>query len=137
MPTRNQLTRKRYRTQHNDNSNHARTRASEHAPQKKGVRPRVLTVSPKKPNSANRKIVLLRLRNRMEVFAHIPGGGECPNEHQLVLIRGGRLKDAPGVKYHCIRGVHDLLGIQDRRSSRSKYGTRKTVVEHWIWPFGG
>lgn len=102
-----------------------RTRASDQCPQKQGVRPRVSTRTPKKPNSAPRKIAKVRLSNRHDIFAHIPGEGHNSQEHSMVLIRGGRVKDSPGVKSHCIRGVKDLLGIPDRRRGRSKYGAEK------------
>ncbi|KAF1855339.1 hypothetical protein Lal_00002102 [Lupinus albus] len=102
-----------------------RTRASDQCPQKQGVRPRLSTRTPKKPNSAPRKIAKVRLSNRHEIFAHIPGEGHNSQEHSMVLIRGGRVKDLPGVKSHCIRGVKDLLGIPDRRRGRSKYGADK------------
>ncbi|KAJ9535542.1 hypothetical protein OSB04_un001181 [Centaurea solstitialis] len=100
-------------------------RASDQCPQKQGVRPRVPTRTPKKPNSAPRKIAKVRLSNRHDIFAHIPGEGHNSQEHSIVLIRGGRVKDSPGVKSHCIRGVKDLLGIPDRRKGRSKYGAEK------------
>jgi len=102
-----------------------RTRALDQCPQKQGVCLRVSTRTPKKPNSALRKIVKVRLSNRHDIFAHIPGEGHNLQEHSMVLIRGGRVKDSPGVKSHCIRGVKDLLGIPDRRRGRSKYGAEK------------
>jgi small subunit ribosomal protein S12 len=86
---------------------------------------RVFKRTPKKPNSAQRKIAKVRLSNRHDIFAHIPGEGHNSQEHSTVLIRGGRVKDLPGVKSHCIRGVKDLLGIPDRRRGRSKYGAEK------------
>ncbi|XP_015166023.1 uncharacterized protein [Solanum tuberosum] len=101
------------------------TRALDQCPQKQGVCPRVSTRTPKKPNSAPRKIAKVRLSNRHDIFAHIPGEGHNLQEHSMVLIRGGRVKDSPGVKFHCIRGVKDLLGIPDRRRGRSKYGAEK------------
>lgn len=107
----------------------ARTRASAQAPQKKGVRPRVPTRTPKKPNSAPRKIAKVRLSNRHEIFAHIPGEGHNSQEHSVVFVRGGRVKDAPGVNYHCIRGLMDLLGLPNRRRGRSKYGSGKNTGE--------
>lgn len=121
MPTLNQLIRHgREEKRRTD-----RTRASDQCPQKQGVRPRVPTRTPKKPNSAPRKIAKVRLSNRHDIFAHIPGEGHNSQEHSIVLIRGGRVKDSPGVKSHCIRGVKDLLGIPDRRKGRSKYGAEK------------
>ena len=121
MPTLNQLIRHgREEKRRTD-----RTRASDQCPQKQGVRPRLSTRTPKKPNSAPRKIAKVRLSNRHDIFAHIPGEGHNLQEHSMVLIRGGRVKDSPGVKSHCIRGVKDLLGIPDRRRGRSKYGAEK------------
>ncbi len=94
-------------------------------PQKRGVCTRVYTTTPKKPNSALRKVARLRLTNKMEVTAYIPGVGHNLQEHSIVLIRGGRVKDLPGVRYHIIRGVLDTLGVADRRQGRSKYGAKK------------
>jgi small subunit ribosomal protein S12 len=102
-----------------------RTRALDQCPQKEGVCPRVSTRTPKKPNSALRKIAKVQLSNKHDIFAYIPGEGHNSQEHSKVLIRGGRVKDLPGVKSHCIRGVRDLLGIPDRRRGRSKYGAEK------------
>lgn len=98
----------------------------EKCPQKQGVCLRVYTTTPKKPNSAIRKIAKVRLSNRTEVIAYIPGEGHNLQEHSVVLIRGGRVKDLPGVKYHIIRGVYDLQPIVSRTQRRSKYGTKKT-----------
>ena len=94
-------------------------------PQKRGVCIRVSAITPKKPNSALRKVARVRLTNGIEVTAYIPGIGNSLQEHSVVLIRGGRVKDLPGVRYHIIRGALDTLGINDRRKSRSKYGTKK------------
>ncbi|TES95533.1 30S ribosomal protein S12 [Patescibacteria group bacterium] len=94
-------------------------------PQKRGVCVKVATVTPKKPNSALRKIARVRLVNGMEVTAYIPGIGHNLQEHSVVLIRGGRVKDLPGVRYHIVRGVLDTAGVSDRKGSRSKYGTKK------------
>ncbi len=94
-------------------------------PQKRGVCTRVYTTTPKKPNSALRKVARVRLTNGMEVTSYIPGIGHNLQEHSVVLIRGGRVKDLPGVRYHIIRGTLDALGVQDRRRSRSKYGTKR------------
>jgi len=94
-------------------------------PQKRGVCLIVRTVSPKKPNSALRKIARVRLTNGVEVTAYIPGIGHNLQEHSVVLVRGGRVKDLPGVKYHIVRGTLDAAGTRDRKSSRSKYGTKK------------
>ena len=95
------------------------------SPQKRGVCVQVKTVTPKKPNSALRKIARVRLTNRMEVTAYIPGEGHELQEHSMVLIRGGRVKDLPGVRYHIIRGTLDTSGVADRRQGRSKYGAKK------------
>nr|QGN73904.1 ribosomal protein S12 [prasinophyte sp. MBIC10622] len=94
-------------------------------PQRQGVCVRVYTKSPKKPNSALRKVAKVRLTNGQEVIAYIPGEGHSLQEHSLVLVRGGRVKDLPGVKYHTIRGVLDLQGVKSRRQGRSKYGTKR------------
>ena len=98
----------------------------EGAPQKRGVCVQVRTVTPKKPNSALRKVARVRLTNGMEVTAYIPGEGHTLQEHSAVLIRGGRVKDLPGVRYHIIRGALDSQGVQGRKRGRSKYGTRRT-----------
>jgi small subunit ribosomal protein S12 len=94
-------------------------------PQRRGVCTRVYTTTPKKPNSALRKVARVRLTNGMEVTAYIPGVGHNLQEHSIVLIRGGRVKDLPGVRYHIIRGALDTLGVSDRRRGRSKYGTKR------------
>lgn len=94
-------------------------------PQRRGVCTRVYTTTPKKPNSALRKVARIRLTNKMEVTAYIPGVGHNLQEHSIVLIRGGRVKDLPGVRYHIVRGSLDTLGVADRRRSRSKYGSKK------------
>jgi len=94
-------------------------------PQKRGVCTRVYTTTPKKPNSALRKVARVRLTNGMEVTAYIPGEGHNLQEHSIVLIRGGRVKDLPGVRYHIIRGTLDTSGVEDRKKGRSKYGTKK------------
>ncbi|MBA4349582.1 MAG: 30S ribosomal protein S12 [Thermodesulfovibrio sp.] len=94
-------------------------------PQKRGVCVRVYTTTPKKPNSALRKVARIRLTNAMEVTAYIPGVGHNLQEHSIVLIRGGRVKDLPGVRYHILRGTLDCAGVGDRRQGRSKYGAKK------------
>lgn len=94
-------------------------------PQRRGVCTRVYTTTPKKPNSALRKVARVRLTNKMEVTAYIPGVGHNLQEHSIVLIRGGRVKDLPGVRYHIVRGALDTLGVADRRRGRSKYGAKK------------
>ncbi len=96
------------------------------APQKRGVCTNVRTQTPKKPNSALRKVARVRLTNGIEVTAYIPGEGHTLQEHSVVLIRGGRVRDLPGVRYHIIRGALDATGVDGRRQQRSKYGTRKT-----------
>ena len=96
------------------------------SPQKRGVCTNVRTMTPKKPNSALRKVARVRLTNGIEVTAYIPGEGHTLQEHSVVLIRGGRVRDLPGVRYHIIRGALDASGVQGRRQQRSKYGTRKT-----------
>ncbi len=99
--------------------------ALQNCPQKRGVCTRVMTVTPKKPNSALRKVARVRLSNGIDVTAYIPGIGHNLQEHSVVLIRGGRVKDLPGVRYHIIRGAKDTLGVEDRRKARSKYGTKR------------
>ncbi len=94
-------------------------------PQKRGVCTRVYTTTPKKPNSALRKVARVRLTNGMEVTSYIPGEGHNLQEHSVVLIRGGRVKDLPGVRYHIVRGTLDAIGVSDRRQGRSKYGTKR------------
>lgn len=94
-------------------------------PQKRGVCTVVKTMTPKKPNSALRKVARVRLSNKVEVTAYIPGEGHNLAEHSIVLVRGGRVKDLPGVKYHIIRGVYDTAGVEGRKTSRSKYGVKK------------
>ena len=112
----------------NDSKNNkikSKSPALKRSPQKKGVCIKVYTRTPKKPNSAIRKIARVRLTNGMDVIAYIPGEGHNLQEHSVVLVRGGRVKDLPGVKYHLIRGVYDLQGISLRKKGRSKYGTKK------------
>lgn len=99
--------------------------ALEQSPQKQGVCLRVYTKTPKKPNSALRKVAKIRLCNTRKILAYIPGEGHNLQEHSVVLVRGGRVKDLPGVKYRIIRGVLDLQGVKNRKSARSKYGTKK------------
>ncbi len=99
------------------------------APYKRGVCVKVTTMTPKKPNSALRKIARVRLSNGMEVTAYIPGVGHNLQEHSIVMIRGGRVKDLPGVRYHIVRGVYDTQGVQDRRRSRSIYGAKRPKVK--------
>jgi small subunit ribosomal protein S12 len=104
-----------------------KTPALRGAPQKRGVCTRVYTVTPKKPNSALRKVARVRLTNGMEVTAYIPGIGHNLQEHSVVLVRGGRVKDLPSVKYHIIRGTLDAAGVRDRKQGRSKYGAKATT----------
>ena len=99
--------------------------ALRNCPQKRGVCTRVYTTTPKKPNSALRKVARVRLTNGFEVTAYIPGEGHNLQEHSIVSIRGGRVKDLPGVRYHIIRGTYDTGGVEDRKRSRSKYGAKK------------
>jgi small subunit ribosomal protein S12 len=99
--------------------------ALQRSPQKRGVCTRVYTSTPKKPNSALRKVARVRLTNGIEVTAYIPGVGHNLQEHSVVLIRGGRVKDLPGCRYHIIRGTLDSIGVQDRRQGRSKYGAKR------------
>ena len=121
MPTINQLVRSGRKKQRKKTS----APALESCPQKRGVCVRVYTSTPKKPNSALRKIARVRLTNGMEVTSYIPGEGHNLQEHSLVLIRGGRVKDLPGVRYHVVRGVLDSVGVSERRQSRSKYGAKR------------
>ncbi len=121
MPTINQLVRKGRKVVGSKN----KAPALEACPQKRGVCTRVYTTTPKKPNSALRKVARVRLTNGMEVTAYIPGEGHNLQEHSIVLIRGGRIKDIPGVRYHIVRGSLDTSGVDDRKKSRSKYGTKK------------
>jgi small subunit ribosomal protein S12 len=102
-----------------------KTPALNSSPQKRGVCTRVYTTTPKKPNSALRKVARVRLTNQIEVTAYIPGEGHNLQEHSIVLIRGGRVKDLPGVRYHVIRGTMDTAGVNDRKRSRSKYGAKR------------
>jgi small subunit ribosomal protein S12 len=99
--------------------------ALQSAPQKRGVCTRVYTTTPKKPNSALRKVAKIRLTNSREVISYIPGEGHNLQEHSVVLIRGGRVRDLPGVRYHILRGVLDTQGVKDRKQSRSKYGAKR------------
>jgi len=121
MPTINQLIRKGRRKP----KKKAKTPALQGAPQKRGVCVRVYTSTPKKPNSALRKVARVRLTNGIEVTSYIPGTGHNLQEHSVVLIRGGRVKDLPGVRYHIVRGVMDTTGVDDRRQGRSKYGAKR------------
>ncbi|MFP3037371.1 MAG: 30S ribosomal protein S12 [Candidatus Karelsulcia muelleri] len=105
--------------------NKSKSLALNRCPQRRGVCTRVYTTTPKKPNSAMRKVARVKLTNGKEVNAYIPGEGHNLQEHSLVLIRGGRVKDLPGVRYHIIRGALDTAGVQDRKKARSKYGTKK------------
>ena len=121
MPTVNQLVRKGRKAPQSKN----KTPALAGSPQKRGVCTRVYTTTPKKPNSALRKVCRVRLTNGFEVTSYIPGEGHNLQEHSVVLIRGGRVKDLPGVRYHIIRGTHDTQGVKDRRQRRSKYGAKR------------
>ena len=121
MPTINQLIRK----PRQDKRKRNKVPALEACPQKRGVCTRVYTTTPKKPNSALRKVAKVRLTNGFEVLSYIPGEGHNLQEHSVVLIRGGRVKDLPGVRYHVLRGVLDTQGVKDRRQRRSKYGAKR------------
>jgi small subunit ribosomal protein S12 len=121
LPTLNQLVRKGRR----DKVYKSKAPAMDACPQKRGVCTRVYTTTPKKPNSALRKVARVRLTNGIEVTAYIPGEGHNLQEHSIVLIRGGRVKDLPGVRYHIIRGAIDTAGVANRKKSRSKYGAKK------------
>lgn len=121
MPTVNQLIRKGRVTK----KYKSKSPALDRCPQKRGVCTRVFTTTPKKPNSAMRKVARVRLTNNIEVTGYIPGIGHNLQEHSIVLIRGGRVKDLPGVRYHVIRGSLDCEGVQDRNKGRSKYGSKK------------
>lgn len=120
MATLNQIIRKPRK-----NKNKIKKSSLDRNPQKKGVCLRLFTRAPKKPNSARRKVAKVKLSNRQIINAYIPGEGHSLQEHAIVLIRGGRTKDLPGVKYKCMRGVYDLLAIPGRKNARSKYGTKK------------
>lgn len=121
MPTINQLVRKRRKKQ----VKRSDTPALQNCPQRRGVCVRVYTTTPKKPNSALRKVARVRLTNGIEVTSYIPGIGHNLQEHSVVLVRGGRVKDLPGVRYHIVRGTLDALGVSDRKQGRSKYGAKR------------
>ena len=121
MPTINQLVKKGRKKV----KKKTKSPALEGSPQKRGVCLRVYTTTPKKPNSALRKVARVKLSNGKVVTAYIPGEGHALQEHSIVLVRGGRVKDLPGVRYHIIRGVYDSTGVEDRKKSRSCYGTKK------------
>ncbi|UOF01206.1 30S ribosomal protein S12 [Bdellovibrio bacteriovorus] len=121
MPTINQLIKSERKVQ----KNQTKSPALASCPQRRGVCTRVYTTTPKKPNSALRKVAKVRLSNGFEVISYIPGIGHNLQEHSVVLIRGGRVKDLPGVRYHIVRGVLDLQGVNGRLRARSKYGTKR------------
>jgi len=125
MPTINQLIRKG----RSEKVKKTKSPALKSCPQKRGVCTRVMTVTPKKPNSALRKVARVRLTNGIEVTAYIPGIGHNLQEHSAVLVRGGRVKDLPGVRYHIVRGTLDSLGVNDRKKGRSKYGTKRPKAQ--------
>ena len=121
MPTISQLVRKgRFKA-----PNKSKSAALDSCPQRRGVGTRVYTTTPKKPNSAMRKVAKVRLTNKQEVIAYIPGEGHNLQEHSIVLVRGGRVKDLPGVRYHIVRGSLDTAGVDGRKQQRSKYGTKR------------
>jgi len=124
MPTLAQLVRRKQERRVKNEKK--KTPALQNSPQKRGVCLRVYTKAPKKPNSAVRKLAKVRLSNGFEVIAYIPGEGHNLQEHSVVLLRGGRTKDLPGVKYKVIRGIYDTQGVKGRQQARSKYGTKKT-----------
>lgn len=121
MPTINQLVRKPREKQ----PSRSKSPVLESSPFKRGVCLQVKTITPKKPNSALRKVARVRLSNKKEITAYIPGEGHNLQEHSIVLVRGGRVRDLPGVRYHIIRGVLDTLGVATRKQARSRYGTKK------------
>lgn len=121
MPTINQLVRKPRELTHDK----SKSPALKNSPQKRGVCTKVYTTTPKKPNSALRKVARVRLSSGIEVSAYIPGVGHNLQEHSIVLVRGGRVKDLPGVRYHIVRGALDTQGVRDRKQGRSKYGAKK------------
>jgi len=121
MPTIQQLVRKG----RSKMTNRSKSAALDSCPQRRGVCVRVYTTTPKKPNSAMRKVARVRLTNTKEVNAYIPGEGHNLQEHSIVLIRGGRVKDLPGVRYHIVRGAEDTAGVEGRKQRRSKYGTKR------------
>lgn len=121
MPTMNQLVRHGRKRKERK----SKAPAMESCPQKRGVCLQVKTKTPKKPNSALRKVAWVKLSNGQEVIAYIPGEGHNLQEHSIVLVRGGRVKDLPGVRYHIIRGALDTAGVKDRKQSRSKYGSKR------------
>ncbi|MGX7583022.1 30S ribosomal protein S12 [Candidatus Vidania fulgoroideorum] len=125
MSTINQILKKKIKKRKKKNRNIALCRN----PFKKGVCIKVYTTTPKKPNSALRKVAKVKLSNKREIICYIPGEGHNLQEHSSVLVRGGRVKDLPGVKYHLIRGVYDFKGIEKRKNSRSKYGTKAINVK--------
>ncbi len=121
MPTISQLVRKgRFKA-----PNKSKSAALDSCPQRRGVCTRVYTTTPKKPNSAMRKVAKVRLTNKQEIIAYIPGEGHNLQEHSIVLVRGGRVKDLPGVRYHIVRGSLDTSGVEGRKQQRSKYGTKR------------
>jgi small subunit ribosomal protein S12 len=121
MPTISQLVRKgRYKA-----PNKSKSAALDSCPQRRGVCTRVYTTTPKKPNSAMRKVAKVRLTNKQEIIAYIPGEGHNLQEHSIVLVRGGRVKDLPGVRYHIVRGTLDTAGVEGRKQQRSKYGAKR------------
>ena len=126
MPTFNQLSKNLRRKQRNEKTNFS---ALENCPQKKGICLKVFIKTPKKPNSALRKVVKVKLTNLRQIIAYIPGEGHNLQDYSTVAVKGGRVKDLPGVKYRLIRGRFDLLGIKLRQTSRSKYGSKKTLLQ--------
>jgi small subunit ribosomal protein S12 len=126
MPTLSQLS-KYNNTKRSIKKRSKKLLALDNCPQKQGVCIKLVRRTPKKPNSAIRKVARVRLTNGVDIIAYIPGEGHNLQEHSIVLVRGGRVKDLPGVRYHLIRGVYDLQGVASRKNSRSKYGTKKQL----------
>ena len=133
MPTIQQLVRKGRERQ----TKKSKSPALDSCPQKRGVCTRVYTTTPKKPNSALRKVAKVKLTNTIEVIAYIPGEGHNLQEHSIVLIRGGRVKDLPGVRYHIVRGSQDTAGVNGRKKSRSKYGAKRAKPGQPVAPVKG
>ena len=133
MPTISQLVRKgRFKA-----PNKSKSAALDSCPQRRGVCTRVYTTTPKKPNSAMRKVAKVRLTNKQEIIAYIPGEGHNLQEHSIVLVRGGRVKDLPGVRYHIVRGSLDTAGVEGRKQQRSKYGTKRPKAGAVVAPAKG
>merc|ERR1711920_25467 len=127
MPTLNQLSKVKRKKKKKKKKKRNKTPALDFCPQKKGICVKIFTRTPKKPNSATRKLVKLKLSNRKKINAYVPGEGHTLQEYSTVLIKGGRIKDLPGIKYKLVRGKYDFLGLKSRKTSRSLYGTKKLL----------